>query len=144
MILFFDTSALVKLFSNEAGSDTVKKLVSDPNNEVWVLELALVEILCAIYRKARNKEIQQENLSAIHQALEQQFDFFTVIPMASDVVRESDILMRTYGLNFGLRALDALHIAGFNIVADKDWTFISADKNQLSIARKLNYEVIGV
>ena len=144
MILFFDTSALVKLFSNETGSDTVKKLVSDQNNEVWVLELAHVEILCAMYRKARNKEIQKEKLSDIHQLLELQFDCFTVIPMASDVVRESDALMKTYGLKFGLRTLDALHIAGFNIVADNDWVFVSADKNQLSVVQKLKYRVIAV
>lgn len=144
MILFFDTSALVKLFSNETGSDTVKKLVSDPNNEVWVLELAQVEILCAIYRKARNKEIQKEKLADIHRLLEMQFDCFTVIPMASDVVRESDALMKIYGLKFGLRTLDALHIAGFNIVTDNDWVFVSADKNQLSVVQKLKYGVIAV
>ncbi len=144
MILFFDTSALVKLFSNETGSDTVKELVSDQSNEVWVLELAQVEIICALYRKARNKEIQEERLSGIHQLLELQFDCFTVIPMASDVIRESDALIKTYGLRFGLRTLDALHIAGFNIVADKDWIFVSADKNQQGVVNKLKYKVIAV
>ena len=48
MILYFDTSALVKLFSDEAGSESVKQLVNNPSNEVIVLELALIEILSAV------------------------------------------------------------------------------------------------
>ncbi len=40
MNCYFDTSALAKLFfKKEDGSETVAKLITDPANVVWVLEL---------------------------------------------------------------------------------------------------------
>ncbi len=144
MIIFFDTSALVKLFSRERGSEAVKQLVTKPQNEIWVLELAQIEILCAVYRKARNNEIAKEVLSEIQRAIELQFDFFTVVPMASDIIRESTRLMQEFGFEYGLRTLDALHVAGLNTVAEPEWTFISADKTQLAVAQKMGYQIIVV
>jgi len=44
MNLFFDTSALVKLFSNEQGSETVKELVTNPANPIYALDLAVIEL----------------------------------------------------------------------------------------------------
>ena len=43
MILFFDTSALVKFFHQEKGTDVVVSLVADTGNEVWVSELVRLE-----------------------------------------------------------------------------------------------------
>ena len=40
MILFFDTSALVKFFHREEGTDVVVSIISDLNNEVWVVFLS--------------------------------------------------------------------------------------------------------
>lgn len=53
---------------------------------MWVLELALIELLSAVYRKYRNNEIPEENLDPIQKAIEQQFEFFTILPLATDVV----------------------------------------------------------
>lgn len=52
MNLFFDTSALVKLFHDEPGSDRVIEMVSSDANEIWVLEIARVEFLSALFRKS--------------------------------------------------------------------------------------------
>ncbi len=144
MILYFDTSALVKLFSDEAGSESVKQLVNNPSNEVIVLELALIEILSAVYRKVRNNEIEEAKLEKIKVAIGQQFDYFTIIPMASDVVAESKTLLDSFGKNYGLRTLDALQIAGWNVAADPRWKFVSSDKNQLTVVEKLNAQTITV
>ena len=43
MILFFDTSALVKLFHEEKGSDVVTHLIKQRDNEIWVSELEAIE-----------------------------------------------------------------------------------------------------
>jgi len=39
MKLFFDTSALVKFFYEEKGSDIVTDLITSKQNEIWLLEL---------------------------------------------------------------------------------------------------------
>ena len=45
MILFFDTSALVKYFHVEEGTEQITALINDPNNEIWILELARIEFI---------------------------------------------------------------------------------------------------
>ena len=79
MNLFFDTSALVKLFSYEAGSETVKELITNPANTIYVLDLALIELQSAVYRKYRNNQIPEENLEKIQNAIEKQMTYFNSI-----------------------------------------------------------------
>jgi uncharacterized protein len=62
MILFFDTSALVKFFHEEKGSETVTNLVLSKDNEIWISELARIEFLSAIFRRFRNREVDDEQL----------------------------------------------------------------------------------
>lgn len=143
-MLYFDTSALVKLFSDEQGSKLVRRLISNPSNAIWVLELALIEMICTVYRKHRNNEVHEDSLETILTAIEQQFRSFRVIPLASDVVAESKELMKQFGSKFGLRTLHALHIAGFSLFAEPEWTFVSSDKNQLHVVEQLDYPIISV
>jgi predicted nucleic acid-binding protein len=53
VILFFDTSALVKYFHVEEGTEQVTALINDSHNEIWVLELARIEFISALFRKYR-------------------------------------------------------------------------------------------
>jgi predicted nucleic acid-binding protein len=50
MILFFDTSALVKFFNREEGADVVTSLITDSGNRVCVPELARLEFVSALQR----------------------------------------------------------------------------------------------
>lgn len=144
MILFFDTSALVKLFSNEPGSGKVKKLITDPSNNVWVLELALIEIQSAIFRKYRNNEFSEKKLEIVLMAVEKQFEDFTIIPFGSDIIQEAKVLIGQFGKEYSLRTLDALHVAGWNIVAESAGHFVSSDKNQMDVVKRMNHKVISV
>ena len=49
MNLFFDTSALVKFFHEEEGTDIVTELILDRNNEVWISELGRLEFVSAVF-----------------------------------------------------------------------------------------------
>ncbi|MFC2087150.1 type II toxin-antitoxin system VapC family toxin [Bacteroidota bacterium] len=144
MILFFDTSALVKLFNNEQGSEEVTNLIIDPSNEVVVLELAQIEIQSAIYRKIRSKEIGEDKLEKIQEAIDEQFEIFTIIPFGTDIIEETKILIKQYGKQFGLRTLDALHVAAWSLIAGSDWQFVSSDKNQLSVVEMMNFSTLQV
>jgi len=53
MNLFLDTSALVKLFHEEEGSEIVKELILSGANSVWVLDLVRLEFLSAVLRRFR-------------------------------------------------------------------------------------------
>ncbi len=68
MNLFFDTSALVKYFHPEAGTDKVVELIDNPKNKIWVSDLARIEFISALHRKLRRGDIDntqlQETLSS--------------------------------------------------------------------------------
>lgn len=144
MTLFFDTSALVKMFSIEDGSEIVKKLITNPSNSFNVLDLALLELHSAVYRKYRNKTIPEENLEKIQNAIEEQMTYFNIFPIGSDIMGEALELIKKYGKDYGLRTLDALHVAGWKIIAEPDWIFVSSDNNQLNVVSQMNYKTIVV
>ena len=142
MILYFDTSALVKLFSIEKGSDEVKALISDKANQVWALELVLIELICAVYRKFRNHELPEEILYPVQEKIKKQIELFNIIPLDSDTIQESQSLIERFGKDYGQRTLDALHIAGFIMMAETTWRFVSSDINQVQAVKQLNFPTI--
>lgn len=54
MKLFFDTSALVKHFHEEEGSNIVTELINSQENKIWIFEIAKIEFFCSLYRRYRN------------------------------------------------------------------------------------------
>jgi len=144
MILFFDTSALVKLFSNEEGSEKVKTLITDYSNDVYVSELALIELNSAVCRKFRNKEIPKNKLKEVQKAIEKQLELFTIVPLGPNVVEEAISLIKEFGIEHGLRTLDAMHVASWKFVAESNWQFVSSDINQLAVVDKMSYNIIKI
>ena len=63
MNVFFDTSALVKVFHNEEGSDHVRNLVLNKQNNLYILDIALIEYYSAIFRRYRNHELSKKSLN---------------------------------------------------------------------------------
>jgi len=53
MECFLDTSALVKLFHREAGTNEVVDLVQNPHNSIRLTELARIEFISAVHRRSR-------------------------------------------------------------------------------------------
>lgn len=62
MIVFIDTSALVKRYAKEQGSEKVDGLFQK-ENDVWISQLSIVELISALHRKAREKELLPEDVS---------------------------------------------------------------------------------
>jgi len=52
MNILCDTSALVKFFHEEEGTDIVTDLILEQNNEVWVSKLGRLEFISAVCRIA--------------------------------------------------------------------------------------------
>ncbi len=78
MKYFFDTSALVKLFHEETGSDVVEDLVNDQNNEIWVSELIRLEFLSSVYRRFRQEELSEEEVNNVIDDFEEQLQLFHI------------------------------------------------------------------
>jgi uncharacterized protein with PIN domain len=144
MNLFFDTSALVKFFHEEEGTGAVTTLILDPNNQIWIVELARIEFRSAVFRRFRNKELTEEKLDQSLISFEKQLTTFHIETLGRAVVNEASSLLDRYGKTHGLRTLDALQLGAFSLIAEEDgWCFVAADPTLLKVAKILEFETIN-
>jgi uncharacterized protein len=106
LILYLDTSALVKLYSDEAGSIEVRNAVGNADL-IATSALAYAEMRSALARKARAGEIRATELKKCRRDFER--DWVRINRLAVD-----EVLIRKAGdycEEHALRAFDAIHLA---------------------------------
>jgi uncharacterized protein len=106
LILYLDTSALVKLYADEAGSDVVKQAVADSDLIATSL-VSYVETRSAMARKERGGELQRAELDRCTQEFERDWRRLHRLPVEEALVRKAGALASEHAL----RALDAIHLA---------------------------------
>ena len=94
MNLYFDTSALVKFFHEEDGTDKVTKMILKDGNSVWILDLAKIEFFSAICRRHRNQELSSERMKETMDAFEKQITSFNVEGTGKAVMNEAESLLK--------------------------------------------------
>ena len=108
MNLFFDTSALVKFFHEEEGTEAVTDLMLDANNEIWISEIARLEFISAVFRRFRNKELNEEELNTSVNSFESQVGRFNIEPLGHAVLEEVALLLKNYGRTLGYNIINPL------------------------------------
>lgn len=63
--IFFDTSALVKRYYREQGTDTVDDIIEDEKTDIVITTLSVVEIASAFRRKHNRNEISRDAVDAL-------------------------------------------------------------------------------
>ena len=143
MNLFFDTSAQVKFFHEEEGTNAVTDLILDASNQVWVSELARLEFLSTVFRRFRNKELDEERLNTAVNSFETQVDRFNIEPLGHAVLEEAALLIKNHGRRHGLKALDALHLGTYSLISEQDWAFVATDESLCGTAEIIGYNTIN-
>jgi len=141
--LFLDTSALVKFFHEEKGSQKVIELLSARENEIWVLELVKIEFTSALYRRYRNKEVQENELDEAIYHFEEELNSFHVEPLGQTILKEAENLIKCFGKTHGLRTLDALHLGAFHLISENDWYFVASDESLCQLVQNMNFHCIN-
>ncbi len=141
--LFFDTSALVKIFHKEVGSDTVMELIQLPDVNLWISELARLEFMSALHRRLRMNELTENQLEDAFNIFEEERKCFRTEPLGSGVLTEAETLIKEHARTIGLRTLDALHLATFQLISKGDWKFVVADSVLTKAATKLKIQVFN-
>ncbi len=119
MNIFFDTSALVKFFHEEPGTKVVTDLINNPGNNIFVSNLARLEFISALSRRYRNNEIAEQSLNEAVSGFDEEYFHFHIEPVGNMVLQEAEDLLIKYGKNYGLRTLDAIHLATFVLIKSK-------------------------
>jgi predicted nucleic acid-binding protein len=103
MILYADTSSLVKLYVEEAGSDAVRELVRKADMVASCL-VALPEMVSALTRRHHNRQIETPVYELLIQAVRN--DWKHLVVLAFDEQLAADLVKR-----HALRGYDAVHLA---------------------------------
>lgn len=143
---FFDTSALIKLYHQEKGTEVVDRLLSQEQPVIVISDLTLIEMVSAFAKKVRTREITQETFETAVAAFEKDIPAFELLPINQDVGFSAAQLLKTRGVEQGLRTLDALQLASA-LVANKKQTldlFVAADKTLLTVAEQESLLVLLV
>ena len=142
IIFFFDTSALVKRYYDETGTETVDSLIEAEDNQVVISSLSIIETVSAFRRKYNTGELSQSDMdellgSFFQEALEE----FVILPMEESVLQFSFDLI----LNHDLRTLDSLQLsAALSIDPEADeLTFVCADADLVSVAAQQGLDTIN-
>lgn len=107
---YFDTSALIKLYIEEEGSDQVINLVEGlEDSKVVILDVTLLESRSAVRRREREGDISGADANRILRQIEEDgASLYLIQPMSPAVVEEAARLLDAHSL----RTYDALQLAG--------------------------------
>jgi len=106
VILYLDTSALVKLYIEETGSQEVKRAVEEARI-ISTSRVAYVEAMSAIARKYREGELSDEEQDQIARDLDRDWDNCFVVEVSEGVTKLGGELTSRHPL----RGFDAIHLA---------------------------------
>ncbi len=142
MKAFLDTSSLIKLYHQEVGSDTVMRAISNDVEEIFLSELATLEFRSALWKKIREREIEENAAIEVIQCFQKDSDNFQWILLQSDIVELASHLLMKYG-NRGLRTLDSLQFATALTLKDEECVFLTSDKLLRTLLEKEGLNVLS-
>jgi len=125
--VFFDTSAYVKRFVEEVGSDKADE-ITQKATEIGLSILCFPEMMSALNRKQRTGFLNENDYLTLKTDIVEDIEDAELINLSPGVLAKATGLLEKHVL----RSLDALHIAcAFEWQAD---LFVSSDERQLEAA----------
>lgn len=136
MRVFFDTSAFVKRYVSEAGTDAVLEWC-DQATEIILSGIALPEIISAFCRLQREGKITDTQYRQLKSLLLADIEDAAICDLSPVVLMQTITSLEKNVL----RGMDAIHIG--SAVALKADVFISVDKRQLEAAARMGLRVVS-
>jgi predicted nucleic acid-binding protein len=141
-LYFLDTSALVKLYVQEPGTERLLHLVSNSSeNRIAVLSLSVVEVRSAIRRRQRTGDIDQDAANLILDSLQKHMESKFLRQVVNNALIDTALEMVD---RYTLRAYDAIQLAGclvLGAIERRTSTFVCSDRELLNAARSENVAV---
>ena len=139
MTLYLDTSALVKLFFREAGSELVLDLISKADS-ILTSQVAYAESCSALARRKRDKRLTEDEFEAAKRHLDDMWP-------QMDTVLIDEIKAGELAIKHVIRGFDAIHLAAALELRAAggegiEVTFCSFDERQNDAAQAENLAVV--
>lgn len=114
--LYLDSSALVKLLIEEAGTQETRDLVQTSSGRLFASELQRLEVRSAIIRRYTAGDLTDDTFQRALAAVQGILGLFTLIPVTAELL--------TLGIGLltdtKLRTLDTLQLASALFIADPE------------------------
>jgi len=110
---FFDTSAIVKRYHRESGSDLIDRLFAESDAEFVISDISIIEFYSALSLKVRVGEIDEENFMSLRKLFSQDIKrgFYEVAEFTNAEKLESTKLLLKYAKKHSLKTLDAIQLS---------------------------------
>lgn len=128
MILYLDTSALVKLYVAETGSGEVRKKLRQADHAA-TSRVAYPEARSALARRRREGAISSAGLQRAVSALDRDMGSLVIVELNESVARRAGELAERHAL----RGFDAIHLASaleLGLLTGSPPVFIAFDERQ--------------
>ncbi len=139
MIVYFDTSSLIKLLIWEENSRETGAVAASAVG-LATSSLSYVEIASTLARKTREGRLPPTERKKVQHQFDEEWLNFSQIPMDEAILHQAALLSDKQAL----RALDAIHLASA-VVLRKTYGpkvhFLSADRHLLHAAQKLSFSI---
>ena len=140
-MIYLDTSALVKRYVKEDGSEIVGSIVTQ-QKVIATSKLAYAEMLSALMRKHRAGEIQRKPLDRVIGQFETDWEKLVIVEFHNELLEIIKSLIEKYPL----RGADAVHLSSAMWLQESTktrLTFVTSDISLLSAARAEDLEIIN-
>ena len=111
---FLDSSALAKLYHREPGSEFLERLLSQQGLQAFISRLSLVEIESVLAIKVRTGELDSSGQTLARRRLRADISQARIRvgpPIEDSHYQTARRLVMSYGVEMGLRTLDAVQLA---------------------------------
>jgi hypothetical protein len=138
MRLFIDTSALIKRYISEDGSEQVDNLM-DSAIEIIVSPVTKIECISTIKRLLTEKLITSKEFNDIKNDILYDFQYFNVIRMNDRVENTAIKLIEKYQL----KTLDAIQLSSCCITYPEYLNFVACDNKLINAANREKLTIIN-
>jgi predicted nucleic acid-binding protein len=128
---FFDTSAIVKRYHREDGSDLIDRLFTESDAEFIISDISIIEFYSALSLKVRVNEIDEENFVSLRKLFSQDIKkgIYQVVEFTNAEKLESTKLLLKYAKKHSLKTLDAMQLSVMKAIGQTELkAVVCADK----------------
>lgn len=131
MNLFFDTSALIKKYIEETGSDIVDDLL-DKAESVYVSSITEIEVFSTFKRLLVEKAITENDYKILKADFKFDFQFFTAVRFDDFITEKAKAVIEKYQL----KSLDSIQLSSALFLKDEIDYFIGCDEKLIKAGRR--------
>jgi predicted nucleic acid-binding protein len=140
MILFCDTSALIKLLIDEPESDQMQQASSNAE-AIAVCRITWAEAMAAMARRQREDPMSGDDIDLARGRLIQNWNDLTIVEVSQSLVETAG----RFADGFALRGYDSVQLAAAHELrksTEQTLTFVSFDRRLRQAAQFLQLEVL--